>query len=397
MRPATPKEIALAALAALVASLAAIAYFGLSPFDFDPENRIEWIPVVAAASDASGGTISADPGTGGLRFRGEAIAYSDGTLMWPAGAGALSIEVWLKPSAEPHTHLARILALYDEEELPVLSIDQWLSALIIRDRFTTTQGEMTYREHGLLKQLEKGKAHYLALTSDAAGTSVYLDGEPVPMDSKAPIISAGERVGGQLVLGNGARGNQEWQGELYSVALYSRLLSSQEIAEHARGATVSELWRRGNLLALYTLNEGVGDVAQDSSAVDTRGFTAAAPSIRVPAEFQPLRRTILHWTRANERSYGWYVQDLALNIAGFVPTGFLLAYLMRRRGHRGTALLLISAACFGGAVSLGIELTQVWIPSRVSSLNDLSANILGAFVGCLLENLLEARRDAAQS
>ena len=40
--------------------------------------------------------IGADPGSGGLRFRGEGIAHSYGERDWPGDSGAISSEVWLE-------------------------------------------------------------------------------------------------------------------------------------------------------------------------------------------------------------------------------------------------------------------------------------------------------------
>lgn len=63
--------------------------------------------------------------------------------------------------------------------------------------------------------------------------------------------------------------------------------------------------------------------------------------------------------------------DILLNVALFVPLGFLLE---RRLGLWRTALL-------GLVLSLMIETTQLFLPGRWSTLSDLGANCLGAWIG----------------
>jgi glycopeptide antibiotics resistance protein len=77
-------------------------------------------------------------------------------------------------------------------------------------------------------------------------------------------------------------------------------------------------------------------------------------------------------------------EDLLLNIAGFVPFGFVLAALLRRRFGRGSTFILASFT--GMLLSLLIETQQAWMPSRTSSLLDLILNTAGTVVGaiCLL-------------
>lgn len=72
------------------------------------------------------------------------------------------------------------------------------------------------------------------------------------------------------------------------------------------------------------------------------------------------------------------VADLLLNIAAFVPLGLVL--LWGRTSLRSVGL----AFAFGLALSLLIELTQVFRIDRISSLLDLAANSAGAALGGLI-------------
>lgn len=78
-------------------------------------------------------------------------------------------------------------------------------------------------------------------------------------------------------------------------------------------------------------------------------------------------------------------KDLVLNLAGFVPLGFLLMSLSRLYSNNGYSIALLTiAALFGFITSLTIEVSQYfWIPGRYSSALDLATNTVGVIVGAL--------------
>lgn len=73
--------------------------------------------------------------------------------------------------------------------------------------------------------------------------------------------------------------------------------------------------------------------------------------------------------------------NLVSNVLLFLPIGFLYRLATKQRG----AFLL------GGAVSLGIETMQLFIPARTPSLVDVLANAGGAGLGAVLHDLVSAR------
>jgi len=83
--------------------------------------------------------------------------------------------------------------------------------------------------------------------------------------------------------------------------------------------------------------------------------------------------------------------DAAINFLGFIPLGYLMmSYLLSRdRIQKKIPVSCFAiAACVG--ISLLIELSQYYMPSRDSSLFDLLCNGLGAFGG-IIYYLLEQR------
>jgi glycopeptide antibiotics resistance protein len=92
--------------------------------------------------------------------------------------------------------------------------------------------------------------------------------------------------------------------------------------------------------------------------------------------------------------YGWpgwgYWEDVIVNIIGFVPVGFLLLnYLsvvhpVKRR--------VATAILCGFFLSLTIETSQTFLPTRDSDMSDLITNTLGTAVGVALYRWALARR-----
>lgn len=86
----------------------------------------------------------------------------------------------------------------------------------------------------------------------------------------------------------------------------------------------------------------------------------------------------------------WTGFDIAANVAGYAPLGFLLALSSLRAfqpGRAGAALGLATAA--GLLLSLVMETLQSYLPSRVASNVDLGLNVAGAAAGALAACLLE--------
>lgn len=83
----------------------------------------------------------------------------------------------------------------------------------------------------------------------------------------------------------------------------------------------------------------------------------------------------------------WTGFDVAINLAGYVPVGFLLALSALRSGRVRWAVSL--AVLGAGALSLCMETLQNYLPSRVPSNVDLALNVLGAWLGACTAWLLE--------
>jgi VanZ family protein len=90
----------------------------------------------------------------------------------------------------------------------------------------------------------------------------------------------------------------------------------------------------------------------------------------------------------------WTGFDVAANMAGYVPLGFLLALSFLRRGRQlrspPTNLAAIMVAVLtAAALSLLMEALQTYLPSRVPSNVDFGLNVAGALLGAVVAGALE--------
>ena len=75
----------------------------------------------------------------------------------------------------------------------------------------------------------------------------------------------------------------------------------------------------------------------------------------------------------------WTGFDVAANVLGYAPLGFLLTLASLRRGHIKWAMLLAVLGAF--LLSFTMETLQSYLPSRIPSNVDLALNTLGAALG----------------
>ncbi len=77
-------------------------------------------------------------------------------------------------------------------------------------------------------------------------------------------------------------------------------------------------------------------------------------------------------------------KDVVVNVLGFVPFGFAVYAWLRINCRRTPRSAIVAAVLLGGAISLAIELLQVYLPTRDSSLTDVTDNVLGTWIGALI-------------
>ena len=102
------------------------------------------------------------------------------------------------------------------------------------------------------------------------------------------------------------------------------------------------------------------------------------PDLIIPKIFRVSKPTVLEWPDRLNRSVA---VDAVVNIAGFVPFGLVTCLCLRFWTGWSISRCVAITILVGASVSLVIELLQVFLPTRDSSLADLVTNILGTALG----------------
>ena len=334
---------------------------GLWPFH-SPRNRVTWVA-----------------GGNGLHFGRHGTILSSGKFKAanaPADAPC-SLEIWFEPGLTAAS--ATLFAFYAPGNPRQFSLNQSISDLAlqsdIRDgRYRTLTTRLFY----VGDIFRRGKPLFVTVTSKGGQTSVYIDGALARTARKFPLSS--QDFDGELIIANSPRVDSSWSGVLRGLAFYDQEISPAQVLHHY------ETWKErgrphvsGNerAVALYLFDERAGRVIHNQVPSGT--------DLYIPDRFLVLDQALLRPFWEEFRPAWSYWEDLLVNIAGFIPFGFLFcAYFSLAGRIRRPALVTI---LLGFTVSLTIESLQAFLPTRDSGTTDVITNTLGTCFGVWLYRL----------
>jgi hypothetical protein len=337
---------------------------GLWPFNVRQANNVTW--------PESGG---------GIAFGRYGIAYSDRTFdlasiaVPTSAAGSVTIELYLQPRQERSGDSGAILSISDRKMPPNLLISQSGQWFVMRLPSLDPAGGRLLQEAAIKGIMRLGLRRVIAVTSSEAGTQLYVDGVSV---RKYPKLVPVELLRGRVVLGAGPTGNSSWRGTMFGAAIFRRALTPPEVLSHYevwRGNRAREFTSDPALAALYLFDEGNGRIIHDRSESGCTLF--------IPERYRGLYRTVLippwrEWHRVVTD-----IKDVVVNIVAFVPFGFFYYSYRRQTPAIRPLRNLVWTVTVSFLISLAIEITQVTIPIRYSSLTDLLCNTGGSLFGGL--------------
>jgi VanZ family protein len=339
-----------------------IGLAGLWPADFNPPNGVEW--------------LAAEPG---VRFSGQGHLYSSADLGNCFANREITLEIVLRPSREPYDRVGRVFTLWDQDGQEILVGVQWRDGLGLQARSPQNWTLKGYQNRGEKNLLIKGQKVMVTLTSDSRGTTLYKDGLPVAVFPGYPLLGVFRNNRQVFIWGNSAIGKNGWKGEILGLALYNRVLSDKETKQHYSfwiQRDFKSLRKKAGLIGLYPFLDGKGE--------RVRNLAGDSYPLFKPTFFHPLQKVVLAWPSREHLTRLRLYQDLAVNILGFIPLGFFFVLWLLRFAHLSFLPAGIVTLVLGSGISLGIELTQVYLPSRNSQASDLVFNILGTLVGLAL-------------
>jgi len=342
---------------ALFVVLAIILLAALWPFDFFPHNDVAWLK-----------------GRNGLDFGRNPVVLSRAPFHFADPSwSSISLEIWTQPTG--HWRESTFLSFYTPENPQQFRMMYFNNVFLIRRARMDAKGQWHDNAIGVDNAAFPGTPLFITITAGPQGTSIYLNGKLAERSSN--YILTGRDFSGQLIFGTSPFEKQTWHGAWRGLAICGAELSQSDVAAHFQkwtGGRQKELLHESVPTALYDFHEGTGDTAHDLAGV--------APDLFIPKHYSVPHKAILEWPWKEFHPTRSYAVDVAVNIAGFIPFGFLLTALLwsTTRNHRP----VLTAILAGAFLSLTIELLQGYIPQRASGMTDVITNTLGTATGAII-------------
>jgi hypothetical protein len=333
---------------------------GLWPFNPFPKNQVAWL--------ATGK---------GLQFGEHGVIFSTEPIerMRPQRDSSCTLAIRVQPYEAHRGASGTLLGIYTPEDRSQFRLMQWRDFLLIRKDYRDAKNHLKAPEVDLDHAFVNREPVSFSMTSGPQGSVAYRNGIRAAGITRMGLSCAD--FAGQLVLGDSAVMDNAWRGSILDLAIYDRVLTAQEIASQyaswngdktVQGAGVDE-----HLVAQYAFTEGLGQ--------NVRGQPDSAPELYIPEVFKVPHKKMLMWPW-EETADKLEPRDVAINIFGFVPFGFVfVAYLSCNRKVRHATIVTILC---GAAISLIIEILQEYIPGRDSGILDLFTNTFGTILGVVL-------------
>ena len=333
---------------ACLAIFGGILVAGLWPFNPRPRNKVKWLTPES-----------------GLEFRPDGVIFTEKPIKMPSsGEEQVSLDLWVQPAIDSTAPILSFDKPQPPEQFRVL---QYGDTLLLQKKNGDAVAALEI-EH----TLNPARSTFFTITADRQKTSVYVNGELVKMSTHF-IVTPGN-LSGRLVAGAQPFDYDRWTGQLRGLAIYHRRLTASQVLAHYQS------WIGGNYSAgdlgeavtLYTFDEHQGNLVHNAVANESNLVIPEAFTIPDKKFLEPPWPATFDWD---------YFQDVAINIAGFVPFGFCFCACLHSRRIRVTVSVPWATIIFGAALSLIIEVLQFFLPTRDSSLTDVITNTLGTVIG----------------
>ena len=344
----------------LVAVTLIMLWAGLDPKGYRFRNETEWVEGHAGVRFGRFGRVETAPF---LSLERAAALIRDGYAM----------EVELDPAPDPHGGFRVLASFHSGVAATQLIVAMWRSQLIVMN------GD-DYNNKRRLPRITADTAKFptgpllLTINSTTDGTSLYLNGKPVATSAKLHLTLPSEPEPGCLVLGNSASASQPWLGVISFFSLLPRPLTASEVESR---------WRRQGAPSDSAAETLLHYRFEERGGTTIRNHGSLVAPLTIPPRLHALGRRFLQGSLATSTPSHSLTLDTVLNFIGFMPFGAAIAIVLQSC-RRSPCRIISVTLLVGFALSLTIELTQAWMPSRDSSLRDLLLNTAGAPLGAWL-------------
>ena len=349
----------LAAICVLNVGILLVA--GLWPFNPFLRNTVAWLS-----------------SRNGLRFGAHGTAVSSGRFDFfrlPENSRC-SFEIALQPASAYAGNSFVILDFYAPDNPMKFRLLQWQDELLIRRNYRDSENRWQKQEIEIEHAFRNDEPTDFLITGGAGGVSAYRNGELAQSNPNFALPCSD--FAGQLILGNSPSEYSPWRGDIFGMGIFQKEFSQGDVNRHRDAWTneraVTDISNDG-ALALFLFAERSGKIAHNSAAAGP----GAETDLNIPDTFKIFHKRMLSRPWQEFSPDATYAKDVAINILGFVPFGFFFcAYLAWIRNVEKAWVFTIIA---GAAISVTIEILQIFIPSRTSGITDILTNSMGTALG----------------
>lgn len=350
--------------------LVIILIAGLWPFNFFPKNKVTWLK-----------------GKSGVNFSGQGMILSSYPLNDPQqlllNKKSITIEIMIHPTDEPQNGTNSILSIYDGKGSEITFLGQWKKNLIIQSRIKRPVGNTLHSHIGIYNTLGKDQDYLFSITSGTEGTAIYINGQHAKNYPHHRLLNSITSKNIGFIIGNSPAGKNSWKGRIMMLAIYNRTFSAEQIVKHYQLYLENNFTtppEKEGCIGLYLFNEKQGATVRDYSNLNN--------NLTIPVLFRPVKKIILELPWQDFRWNWSFVQDTIINLLGFIPLGFFFTAFLLKASNWKKKIIYIGVAATGFAISLAIELSQIYLPSRYSQLDDVICNSVGTVLGILILHLI---------
>ncbi len=303
-----------------------------------------------------------------------------------------SMEMAFEPAPIDSGGFKCILMIHNGHDSQQLMVGQWKSWIIIMNGDDYDNSRKLPR---ITVRTRPGRIRFLSLVKGKRVTRIYIDGV-LKKEIRGRNFLHIPQGKARLLIGNSVYGINGWNGTIYGLAFYNRVLSKSEIKTHYRQ------WIRDDSLLFARQYEPVHLYlfAKENFSRRIRDLGLAGNDLENP-RVMPIFKMNFLYVRTDFKSVGpEFFKDVFINFFGFIPIGFASMLFIYSTGWFSFRKAVFLSFLFCFSISLFIELSQAWLPSRNSDAFDLFFNSLGALTGaCLvyLRQVLEEKRRGAEA
>ncbi len=344
----------------LILSIVFILFFGLREKVSPGVNQIQWLE-----------------NEKGLYVDGNSFAYTKSFVENSIPYVGVTIEIVLKPHFYDKPRFSMILQIYDKTDDSQLTIGQWDRSLVVLNNNDFSNKRRLPKIYTSFCQTNE--ICLLTIRSDKTGTTIYQNGNQIKYNPDLILDYPQVSQDTNLMVGNSISGRNPWRGTLYDLAFYNQSLSKDSIEEHyQKWMNTGKLLFEKPLepLLYYSFYKRTGSTVNNEMELSL--------PLMLPENFIILKKRILRMPDFSNIFSEAMKVDLLLNYFGFFPLGFLLFFFFTEKGLWKKKTILTTILTISFLLSLSIELLQVNMVMRDSSLLDLILNSSGGFSGGLL-------------